>query len=363
MTTADAPQQTAPYDKERASAFLQTMTGIMNGGALALMCSVGHKTGLFDTMAELPGPATPQQVAEAAGLQERYVREWLAAMACGGVVEHDADAGTYRLPPEHAGLLTRKAGPLNLTTFCQYVALLGEVEDEVVEAFRNGGGVPYDRYPRFQQLMAESSGARYERTLLAQIVPALPGAEERLTKGIDVADVGCGSGRALTILAGAFPNSRFTGFDMSETAIARANDGAPPNARYVVQDAAALTATAEFDLVTSFDAIHDQAHPDKVLAGIHKMLRPGGTYLCVEPMASSHVHENMGLPLSPLLYTVSTMHCMTVSLAYGGEGLGAAWGEQLARERLAKAGFGDEVTTIKVRDDRSNTYYVATKGS
>jgi SAM-dependent methyltransferase len=240
------------------------------------------------------------------------------------------------------------------------VALLGEVEDEVVEAFRNGGGVPYDRYPRFQALMAESSGARYERTLLAQIVPALPGAEERLAAGIDVADVGCGSGRAMRILAGAFPASRFTGFDMSESAIARANDGAPPNARFVVRDAAALDEHGAFDLVTSFDAIHDQAHPDRVLAGIHEALRPGGTYLCVEPMASSHVHENMELPLSPLLYTVSTMHCMTVSLAYGGEGLGAAWGEQLARERLAKAGFGD-VTTIKVRDDRSNTYYVATK--
>ena len=124
--------------------------------------------------------------------------------------------------------------------------------------------------------------------------------------------------------------------------------------------AAALDEHAAFDLVTSFDAIHDQAHPDRVLAGIHEALRPGGTYLCVEPMASSHVHENFDLPLSPLLYTVSTMHCMTVSLAYGGEGLGAAWGEQLARERLAKAGFS-EVTTIKVRDDRSNTYYVATK--
>jgi SAM-dependent methyltransferase len=360
MTTADAAQQTAPFDKERASAFLQTMTGIMNGGALALMCSVGHKTGLFDTMSELPGAATPPEIAAAAGLQERYVREWLAAMACGGVVEHDAEAGTYRLPPEHAGLLTRKAGPLNLTTYCQYVALLGEVEDEVVEAFRNGGGVPYDRYPRFQQLMAESSGARYERTLLAQIVPALPGAEERLAAGIDVADVGCGSGRAMRILSEAFPNSRFTGFDMSESAIARADEGAPPNARFVVRDAAALDIHGAFDLVTSFDAIHDQAHPDKVLAGIHAMLRPGGTYLCVEPMASSHVHENFELPLSPLLYTVSTMHCMTVSLAYGGEGLGAAWGEQLARERLAKAGFG-EVDTIRVRDDRSNTYYVATK--
>ena len=200
MSTETSPSA-APYDRQRAKQFLATMTGVMNGGAMSLMCSIGHKTGLFDTMSALP-PSTPEEIAAAAGLQERYVREWLAALVCGGIVDHDAVAGTYHLPPEHAGLLTRAAGPLNLTTFCQYVGLLGEVEDEVVEAFRNGGGVPYDRYPRFQRLMAESSGQRYERTLLSQVVPLLPGGAERFEAGIDVADVGCGSGRALNLLAG-----------------------------------------------------------------------------------------------------------------------------------------------------------------
>lgn len=356
---------TDTYDKARAKQFLATMTGIMNGGALAMMCSIGHKTGLFDAMSQLP-PSTPAQVAEAAGLDERYVREWLGAMVTGGIVDHDAEAGTYRLPAEHAGLLTRAAGPLNLTTYCQYVSLLGEVEDEVVESFRNGGGVPYDRYPRFHRLMAESSGQRLDRTMLAQVVPLLPGGAAPLEAGIDVADVGCGSGRALNLLARAFPNSRFSGFDLSTTAIATGRAQAEAegltNIRFEEKDAATLDIDAQFDLVTTFDAIHDQAFPDKVLAGIHRMLRPGGTYLCVEPTASSHLHENVDLPMAPFFYTVSTMHCMTVSLAYGGEGLGAVWGRQLAEERLAKAGFVDIVAS-EVRDDRSNTYFLARRGS
>ena len=351
------------FDKARAKEFLATMTGVLNGGALALMCSIGHRTGLFDTMASLP-PTGSSGIAEAAGLQERYVREWLGAMVMGGIVDHDPEADTYHLPKEHAGLLTRAAGPLNMTTFAQYVGLLGKVEDEVVEAFRTGGGVPYDRYPDFHRVMAESSGQRYDRTLLDQVVPLLPGGAAALEAGLDVADVGCGSGRAVLKLAGAFPASRFTGFDIAEGAIeqarAQASDHGLDTARFEIRDAAALDVAGEFDIVTSFDAVHDQAHPRAMLRGIATALRPGGTYLCVEPKASSHLPDNHDLPMGPLLYTVSTMHCMTVSLAYDGEGLGAAWGAQTATEYLEEAGFADvEVTGI--RDDRSNTYFLARK--
>lgn len=345
------------------SDFLTKMTSIMNGGALALMCSIGHKTGLFDTMATLDH-ATPQEIADAAELQERYVREWLGAMTAGEIVEYDAEASTYRLPPEHAGLLTRAAGPLNLTTFCQYVSLLGEVEDDVVDAFRTGGGVPYDRYPKFQRVMAESSGQRQKVALIPQVVPLLPGGADRLAAGVDLADVGCGSGRVINMLAAEFPASRFVGFDIADAALetgrAEAAAAGVTNAEFVTRDAAQLNEPPRFDIITSFDAVHDQAHPNDMLAGIYNALRPGGTYLCVEPKASSHLHENLDMPMAPLLYTVSTMHCMTVSLAYGGEGLGACWGHELAVERLTQAGFGDiEVTGVK--SDRSNHYIVATK--
>lgn len=362
-TKSAANDQPAELDRERSKAFLATMTGIMNGGSLALMCSIGHKTGLFDTMSKMAA-ATSVEIAEAGSLDERYVREWLAAMTAGGIVDHDSDASTYHLPPEHAGLLTRDAGSLNMTTYCQYVSLLGQVEDEVVDAFRNGGGVPYDRYPQFQTLMAESSGQRLAKALVPHVVPLLPDGHERLSTGIDVADVGCGSGRALNILASAYPNSRFTGFDIADGALDRARAEAvaagSTNVEFITRDAAALNEPERFDVITSFDAVHDQAHPDKMLAGIHAALRPGGTYLCVEPKASSHMHENLEMPTAAMMYTISTMHCMTVSLAYGGEGLGTAWGEQLAIQKLTDTGFTNiEVTGIK--PDRANHYLLSTK--
>jgi SAM-dependent methyltransferase len=234
----------------------------------------------------------------------------------------------------------------------------------VVDAFRNGGGGPYDRYPRFQTLMAESSGQRLAKALISDVVPLFPNGHQRLTEGVDLADVGCGSGRALNLLAAEYPNSRFTGYDIAEPALDQARADAEANGstniEFVARDAAALDEPARFDLITSFDAVHDQAHPDRMLAGIHDALRPGGTYLCVEPKASSHMHENLDMPTAAMMYTISTMHCMTVSLAYGGEGLGTAWGEQLAIEKLTAAGFTDiEVTGIK--PDRANHYLLSTR--
>lgn len=362
MTDTAASPGATEFDKTRAKAFQMNMVSIMNGGALALMISLGHKTGLFDSMDGKPA-RTAAEIADDAGLDERYVREWLSAMACGAIVEYDGNTDTFVLPAEHAGLLTRRAGPLNLSTQCQYIALLGEVEDEIAESFRSGGGVPYDRYPRFQALMAESSGQRYERTLIDQVVPILPVAEA-LEAGIEVADVGCGSGKAMRIFAAAFPASRFVGFDISEDAIAVARTEAAAagltNLTFEVADAAALGQVERFEFVTTFDAIHDQAHPNAVLAGINRMLRPGGTYLCVEPKSSSVLADNIDEPMSAFMYSISTMHCMTVSLAYDGEGLGTAWGHQTATERLGQAGFTD-IELTGVRDDRSNSYFICTK--
>lgn len=351
------------FDQPKADAFTGRMLGVLNGGVLALLCSVGRRTELFDTMDGM-APATSAEIAAAAGLSERYVREWLSAMACGGIVEHEASRNTFYLPPEHANLLTKAAGPTALTHYCRFVSLLGEVETEIVEAFHAGGGVPYDRYPQFQELMAELSGHRFAVGLVDQVIPLLPDAVQRLSDGADLADVGCGRGRAVQLLAAAFPRSRFVGFDFSTDAISHAVADAASagltNSQFDRRDAADLQLDESFDYVTSFDAIHDQAHPDRMLKGIFAALRPGGAYLCVEPKASSILHENLDHPMGPFVYGVSTMHCMTVSLAYGGEGLGAAWGEQLARERLHAAGFRDtSVTTMPF--DRMNNYFISRK--
>ncbi len=359
MTTEEESMTTKELDGAKAEEFAGKMVGVLNDAMLALMTSVGHRTGLLDAMAEMP-PSTSEGVASAANLDERYVREWLGAMVVGGIVEHDPEPKTYRLPPEHAACLTREAGSDNLANLAQFVSLLGDVEGGVVESFRNGGGVPYSEYAGFQALMAEDSAQVYGATLVESTLPLIPGMVESLEGGAEVLDVGCGAGVAANLMARAFPASRFAGYDLSEEGVAAARAESPSNARFEVKDLRALDEREAYDLVTAFDVIHDLAHPAEVLENIHAALRHGGTFLMVDVAASSHLHENLEHPLGPFLYTVSTMHCMTVSLSQGGEGLGAVWGEEKAKDMLAEAGFR-EVEVKRVEGDILNNYYVARK--
>jgi SAM-dependent methyltransferase len=261
-------------------------------------------------------------------------------------------------------MTTRAAGPNNFAAFTQMIPLVAAVEDEVMKCFRNGGGVPYSSYPKFHAMMAEVSGAIFDATLVSTTLPLVPGLVERLEAGIDVADVGTGSGHAVNVMAKAFPNSRVVGLDFSEEALARGRAEASAwgltNARFEVKDAATLDSSTQYDFMTTFDAVHDQAHPDRMVAGIFAALRPGGYWLCVDVAASSNVGENRDHMLGTLMYTVSCMHCMTVSLAYDGVGLGAMWGVQQARELFRTAGF-DEVTIHTVEGDVMNNYYVCRK--
>jgi 2-polyprenyl-3-methyl-5-hydroxy-6-metoxy-1,4-benzoquinol methylase len=338
------------------------MIGMLNDASLTLMCSIGHQTGLFDTLATLP-PSTSPQIALAAGLNERYVREWLGAMVTGHIVEYDPESGAYSLPAEHAAALTRAAGLNNMAAITQFIPLMGSVEEQVVERFRHGGGVPYAAYPRFQQVMAEASALAFDSSLLTETLPLIPDLVERLQTGVDVLDVCCGHGHAINVMARAFPASRFTGLDFSVEGIAAARVEAAEwgvaNARFEVQDVAQLEAPAQYDFITAFDCIHDQAHPQQTLQAIAAALRPGGIFLMVDVRASSHLHENVGHPMGPMLYSTSCMHCMTVSLSQGGEGLGTVWGEQQATALLRDAGFTSVEITYLPHDMRSS-YYIAT---
>lgn len=354
---------TQSLDQQKAEAFGGQMVGILNSTCLGLMTSIGHRTGLFDKMASL-SPSTSEQIASAAGVNERYVREWLGAMVTGGIVEYDASAGAYSLPPEHAASLTRAAGPNNLATITQYFALFGNVEDELVDVFRRGGGVPYSRFGKFQELMAQESAQIVDATLLNITLPLIPGIVDRLNRGIDVVDIGCGKGHAINVMAKAFPNSRFTGYDFSDEGVAGGRAEAQAlglsNARFVAKDVATIDEQSAYDLITAFDAIHDQASPTKVLKAIAGALRPGGVFLMVDIAGSSDLAGNLEHPLAPMLYSFSTMHCMTVSLALGGEGLGTMWGEQLARQKLAEAGF-TKIEIKHVEGDFFNAYYICQK--
>ena len=195
----------------------------------------------------------------------------------------------------------------------------------------------------------------------------MPGSSERLTSGIRVLDAGCGRGRIAIRLAELYPNSRFFGMDLSEEAILAARDEAANkglrNVAFEVVDLSNFHVSAEpesFDLITTFDAIHDQAQPLNVLMGIHRALKRDGVYLMQDISGTSHVHKDVDHPIGTFLYTVSCMHCMTVSLAQGGEGLGAMWGEEKTREYLRRAGF-ESVITKTLAHDIQNNWYVVTK--
>jgi len=347
--------------------FSSEMLATLNHGALCLMISVGHRTGLFDVMSNSL-PSSSEELAAKSGLNERYVREWLGAMVTGRIVEVDPASMKYSLPADRAALLTRAAGADNLAVFAQYIGILGAVEDDIIECFRRGGGVPYSRFPRFHEVMAEDSGQSVMSSLDSHVLPLVPGLRDRLTAGIAMLDVGCGRGRILNKLAEAFPASRFVGYDFSEEAITYARYEAAArqlkNLDYRIMDLTSFDETAEpaaFDFITTFDAIHDQGKPLSVLKGIRRSLKPGGVYLMQDISGTSHVHKDIDHPIGALLYTVSCMHCMTVSLAQGGEGLGAMWGEEKTLEYLRAAGFSN-IETHKLAHDIQNNWYVVSGG-
>jgi 2-polyprenyl-3-methyl-5-hydroxy-6-metoxy-1,4-benzoquinol methylase len=366
MSTTSATRVHTDFDRGKAEAFAGRFLTALNNGALCLMASVGHRTGLLDAMSKSL-PATSEEIAAQTGLNERYVREWLGAMATAGVVQVDPASSRFSLPAEHAAFLTRAAAADNMAVFAQYIALLGCVEDDIVECFRKGGGVPYEKFLRFHEVMAEDSGQSVLSSLESHILPLVPGLTERLAQGARVLDVGCGRGRIMNRLATLFPKSQFLGMDLSKEAIAFARAEAAEkklkNTEFVVRDLSDFDATApsdQFDLVTTFDAIHDQSKPLRVLKGIHKALKPDGVYLMQDISGTSHVHKDVEHPIGTFLYTVSCMHCMTVSLAQGGEGLGAMWGEEKTREYLHRAGFRS-ITTNRLTHDIQNNWYVVMK--
>ncbi|MBT2366010.1 class I SAM-dependent methyltransferase [Streptomyces sp. ISL-10] len=347
-------------DPAKQEAFAGEVVDVLNKGALALLTSVGHQTGLFDTLAGL-APSTSDEIAKAAGLDERYVREWLGGMVVGGFVEYDPGGRTYRLPPEHAASLTRAAGTDNLAGLMPYIALMGEVEQQVVRSFREGGGVPYSAYPRFQALQAEETARVYDQALVDVIIPLVPGLTDRLRSGIDALDVGTGEGHAPVVLAQAYPVSRFSGIDRSEAGIAAGRAEAAglglDNVEFILGDSTEIS--GRYDLITAFDVIHDLAQPARTLAVIAKSLREGGTFLMGDIAASSRLEKNIGHPFGPALFGFSVFYCMTTSLSTGGAGLGTVWGQETAERMLSEAGFRS-VDVRSVEGDPLNVYYIAT---
>lgn len=329
-------------DPDLAKQFSAKMLGIYTGAVLTNLIDIGYQTGLFES--SRLGPTSSEELSGRAGLNERYVREWLGAMTTGGIYTYDALTQRYTLPEEHARALTGDSAS-NLCPASRIINHFGTHLPALTRCFRAGGGIPYSAYrPVFTQCMDDSWRRIFDEHLVPGFIGAVPGLSEVLRQGIDVLDVGCGTGHAMNILAREFPASTFLGYDIADDAIASANDEARQmglkNSSFEVADVAKLAELPKFGLITAFDAIHDQVAPDAVLRGIGNALAPGGTFLMVDFKFSSKVEENVGNPFAAMHYGFSLMHCMPVSLASGGAGLGTVWGQQVATRMLGEAGFG-----------------------
>ncbi|OZM71850.1 methyltransferase type 12 [Amycolatopsis antarctica] len=337
-------------DDDRRAAFGAHLVSTLTGGALSMLVSVGYRTGLFEAAAT--GPATSAELADRAGLQERYVREWLGAMVTGGFLEYETASARYTLPPEHACFLTG-TGAANAAPMASMLRAFAGALPELERSFSTGGGVPHAGFAPHFDAVGATAGDNWRRIYDEQLVDgflaAVPGLVDRLGEGVRVLDLGCGTGHAVTVAARAFPASEFTGLDIDERGIAtaeaeRAGLGLD-NASFVVADAAALAPTPPFDVILAFDAVHDQHSPAEVLRRVRAALAPGGVFVMVDAKFSSHLENNIGNPFAALCYAISLMYCTTTSLAEGGAALGAMWGTETACRMLGEAGF-DEVEVV-----------------
>ncbi|HSV38619.1 MAG TPA: class I SAM-dependent methyltransferase [Nocardioidaceae bacterium] len=357
MTTTEATTQEIDIDFAAVEEFAGKLVATMSGALTTCLIDIGRRTNLFELATQ--GPATSQELADRGGLQERYVREWLAAMATAGIFEYDAQTGRFWLPIEHAALLTGDTYD-NLTALAYLIQTCTKQGEAVARCFTEGGGVPWSAFgPEMLDVMDVLWQPMVRDLAVQHYLPLAPGLVAALEQGIRVADVACGTGNLSSMLARRFPRSTFVGFDQDEGGIAVATDrnAEVPNLTYSVADAAALTTAEPFDAVIIFNAVHDQARPGDVLKAAHDVLRPGGWFLMNEPRISSVLADNLDTPETSIIYGISLLHCMTVSLAEGGAGLGTGWGEQVAVQLLGDAGFGP-VEVHDAEGDPTNAIFV-----
>lgn len=285
-------------------------------------------------------------------------------MVTGGIIDYEPLRRTYSLPAEHAACLTRAAPLGNLAMYGQYVALMGSVQDQILQCFENGEGMRYGDYPCFHQIMEEDSAQTVTAQLFDALLPLVDEVRERLESGIEVLDAGCGRGLALITLAQRFPNSRFLGYDLCEDAIAHAERSERAadlnNVRFEVRDLSGYDEEARFDLITSFDAVHDQQDPQSLIRSLYRALKPGGTYLMQDIGGSANLENNLDFPMASLLYPISCVHCTPVSLGQGGAGLGTMWGWETAGAMLRKAGFSSTDRHV-LPHDPTNVWFVSAK--
>lgn len=320
-------------DDDKLNALLGLMVNELGAAQNAALVIIGDELGLYAALADL-GPATSAELAAATGTHERYVREWLSAQAASGFVGYDPAAGRFGLSPEQAAVLADEDSVVNMVGGFQALRATFADQARLIDAFRSGGGVDWtercaclfcgtDRFFR----------PGYRANLLSSWLPALDGVVAKLERGARVADIGCGHGSSTRIMAEAFPNSEFIGFDFHDGSVreARAHARGLANVRFETARAQDFPGRG-FDLVTLFDALHDMGDPIGAVRHIEASLAPGGIVMLVEPQAGDALEDNLN-PVGRIFYAASTNFCVPASL---GQEVGAALGAQAGQKRLER---------------------------
>jgi len=330
-------------DETKLNELVQRVFGDMGAVFSAALVVLGDHLGLYRALAGA-GPLTPEELAQRAKCAERYVREWLAAQAAAGYIAYDAQTGRYSMSPEQAMVFANEASPAFMPGGFQIAAAMFRGEPKIAEAFRSGRGVGWHE----QDAVLFRGTERffrpgYNANLVSNWLPALDGVVNKLTRGAKVADVGCGHGASTIVMAKAFPNSKFYGFDYHDKSIERARELA--RAEGVADRVTFETASAKdyppraYDLIAFFDCLHDMGDPVGAAAHVRKAIAPDGTWLLVEPFANDKLEDNLN-PIGRVYYAASTMLCVPGSLAQEvGVGMGAQAGEARLRDVVTKAGF------------------------
>lgn len=330
-------------DQKKVEEFVGKVLGDTSAALTTTLATLGDRLGLFRDLAE-NGPATSNEFAARTGINERYAREWLGGMASAGYIEYDPASRRFTLPPEHVPALAEENGEFFFGGVYQMMPALAANLDQLAEYFRKGGGVPLSAYnDNMWDGLERFTGGWYEHQLLQKWLPIMPDVQAKLERGALVADIGCGRGRALIKLAQAFPNSRYIGYDNFGPTIDRASAnakaaGVDDRVRFQQLDAS-KGIPEQFDVITTFEVVHDAIDPLGLLRAIRQAVKANGIYICLDVNCSDKLEENSG-PLGAMFHGFSVLYCMTTSLSGGGVGLGTVgFHEPKVRELCTEAGF------------------------
>lgn len=331
----------AAIDHDKLNEFIGRAVGDWGGALGALLAFAGDRLGLYRAMAGA-GPMSPEQLAQKTGTHPRMVKEWLAAQAAGGYVTYDSQAGKYTLPAEQAFAMADENSPAYIMGGYQIMASLFHDEEKIIEAFRTGKGLGWrDHHRHLFEGTERFFRPNYVANLVSSWIPSLDGVQEKMQSGIAVADVGCGHGASTILMAKAFPNSRFTGFDFHGPSVEWAQkqaqkEGVDGNCAFQV--AGSTDYPGQYDLIAFFDCFHDMADPAGAAAHAFKTLKKDGACMIVEPFANDKVEQNLN-PVGRVFYSASSMICVPASLNDNGPALGAQASDSKIREIMTAAGF------------------------